>query len=246
MNACDGPVQGFLVYGLPVIKEGDDLASLIGSSFQIQDGDVICIASTIVAKSEGRFRNLKDYYPDPRTIEIAKAIGKDPRFVQAVLDESAEILLDRPFILSVTRFGHTGVNAGIDQSNVGDDRILLLPLDPRASAERVRSRLGKDCAVIITDTCGRPFRCGVTGVAIGWSGIAALRDWRGVPDMHGRMLEITLEAIADEIAGMANLLIGEGGDGTPVAVIRGLKYPRSGGSLFMPEGKDVIRPYLKR
>ena len=246
MNACDGSIQGFLVYGLPVVKEDDDLASLIRSHFQIQEGDVVCIASTIVAKSEGRFRKLDDYYPGPRATRIANTIEKDPRFVQAVLDESVEILLEKPFILSVTRFGHIGVNAGIDQSNVGEDRILLLPLDPQSSAERIRSRLGKDCAVIITDTCGRPFRCGVTGVAIGWSGIAALRDWRGVPDMNGRKLEITLEAIADEVAGMSNLLMGEAGDGTPVAVIRGLKYPRSGGSLFMPEEKDVIRPYLKR
>jgi coenzyme F420-0:L-glutamate ligase / coenzyme F420-1:gamma-L-glutamate ligase len=199
-----------------------------------------------VAKSEGRFRNLEDYNPCPRATRIAKAIEKDPRFVQAVLDESAEILFEQPFILSLTTFGHIGVNAGIDQSNVGEGRILLLPKDPQASAEQIRSRLGKDCAVIITDTCGRPFRCGVTGVAIGWSGIAALRDWRGVADMHGRKLEITLEAIADEIAGMANLLIGEAGDGTPVAVMRGLNYPRSGGCLFMPEEKDVIRPYLKR
>jgi coenzyme F420-0:L-glutamate ligase/coenzyme F420-1:gamma-L-glutamate ligase len=246
MNACDGPIQGFLVYGLPVVKEDDDLASLIRSHFQIQEGDVVCIASTIVAKSEGRFRKLDDYYPGPRATRIANTIEKDPRFVQAVLDESVEILLEKPFILSVTRFGHIGVNAGIDQSNVGEDRILLLPLDPQSSAERIRSRLGKDCAVIITDTCGRPFRCGVTGVAIGWSGIAALRDWRGVPDMNGRKLEITLEAIADEVAGMSNLLMGEAGDGTPVAVIRGLKYPKSGGSLFMPEEEDVIRPCLKR
>ena len=230
MNACDGPIQGFLVYGLPVVKEDDDLASLIRSHLQIQEGDVVCIASTIVAKSEGRFRKLDDYYPGPRATRIANTIEKDPRFVQAVLDESVEILLEKPFILSVTRFGHIGVNAGIDQSNVGEDRILLLPLDPQSSAERIRSRLGKDCAVIITDTCGRPFRCGVTGVAIGWSGIAALRDWRGVPDMNGRKLEITLEAIADEVAGMSNLLMGEAGDGTPVAVIRGLKYPRSGGA----------------
>jgi len=246
MNACDGSIQGFLVYGLPVVKEDDDLASLIRSHFQIQEGDVVCIASTIVAKSEGRFRKLDDYYPGPRATRIANTIEKDPRFVQAVLDESVEILLEKPFILSVTRFGHIGVNAGIDQSNVGEDRILLLPLDPQSSAERIRSRLGKDCAVIITDTCGRPFRCGVTGVAIGWSGIAALRDWRGVPDMNGRKLEITLEAIADEVAGMSNLLMGEAGDGTPVAVIRGLKYPRSGGCLFMPEDEDVIRPCLKR
>jgi coenzyme F420-0:L-glutamate ligase/coenzyme F420-1:gamma-L-glutamate ligase len=245
MGAGDMPVQGYLVYGMPVIKEGDDLASFIESHFQLQDGDVVCIASTIVAKSEGRFRSLDDYNTSPRAIRIASAIGKDSRFIQAVLDESAEILLEQPFILSVTRFGHIGVNAGIDQSNVGEGRILLLPQDPQASAERIRSRLGKDCAVMITDTCGRPFRCGVAGVAIGCSGVASLRDWRGEADMNGRKLEITLEAIADEIAGMANLLMGEAGDRTPVTVIRGLKYPRSGGSLFMPKEKDVIRPYLK-
>ncbi len=166
---------------------------------------------------------------------IARGIGKDPRFVQAVLDESVEVLLDRPFLLVVTRFGHTGVNAGIDQSNVGDERILLLPENPSKSAERLRASLGKDCAVIITDTCGRPFRTGVAGVAVGWSGIAALRDWRGECDMHGKVLEITLEAIVDEIAAAANLLMGEAGDGTPAVVFRGLKYPRSGGDVFMAE-----------
>jgi coenzyme F420-0:L-glutamate ligase/coenzyme F420-1:gamma-L-glutamate ligase len=238
-------VQCYLVRGMPVIKEGDDLASLIDSLFELSDGDVICIASTIVAKSEGRFRNLEDYRPSPRAAQIAAAIGKDSRFVQAVLDESKEVLLEKPFILSVTKFGHIGVNAGIDQSNVGRGRILLLPQDPQASAQRIRSKLCKDCAVIITDTCGRPFRCGVTGLAIGWSGIAALRDWRGERDIHGKQLEITLEAIADEIAGMANLLMGEAGDGTPVAVFRGLQCPCTSESVFMPEDKDVIRSRLK-
>ncbi len=238
-------MQGFLIYGLPVIKEGDDLASLIESRFELQNGDILCIASTIVAKSEDRFRRLEDYEPSPRAIKIAQSLSKDPRFVQAVLDESEDILLDYPFLLSVTKFGHIGVNAGIDQSNVGDGRILLLPENPGTSAERIRKRLSKDCAVIITDTCGRPFRCGVAGVAVGWSGITALRDWRGEPDIHGRILEITLEAIVDEIAGMANMLIGEAGDATPVAVFRGLKYSRSGGSLFRPKGLDVIRHHLK-
>lgn len=240
-------VRCYLVHGLPVIEEGDDLASLIESQFELHDGDIVSIASTVVAKSEGRFRDLGDYKPGPRAVRIADAVGKDPRFVQAVLDESAQVLLETPFLLVRTRFGHIGVNAGIDQSNVGGgDRILLLPKDPTASAEEVRSRLARDCAVIITDTCGRPFRCGVSGVAIGCAGIAGLRDWRGEPDMHGRKLEITLEAIADEIAGMANLLIGEAGAKTPVAVFRGMKYPRSGGSLFMPEDKDVITPHLKK
>jgi coenzyme F420-0:L-glutamate ligase / coenzyme F420-1:gamma-L-glutamate ligase len=147
----------------------------------------------------------------------------------------------------VTRFGHVGVNAGIDQSNVGDTRILLLPEDPSTSAKGLRANLGKDCAVIITDTCGRPFRSGVAGVAVGWAGIAALRDWRGERDLHGKALEITLEAVVDEIAAAANLLMGEAGDGTPAVVFRGLRYPRSGiDSVFMAEDKDVIRPRLKR
>jgi coenzyme F420-0:L-glutamate ligase / coenzyme F420-1:gamma-L-glutamate ligase len=239
-------MQGYVICGLPIIKEGDDIALLVKSLFDFQDGDVLCLASTIVAKSEGRFRELKSYHPTDRAALIAQNVGKDPRFVQAVLDEAAEVLLDQPFLLVVTRFGHVGVNAGIDQSNVGDARILLLPEDPSASAERLRANLGKDCAVIITDTCGRPFRSGVAGVAIGWAGIAALRDWRGMRDMHGKALEITLEAIVDEIAAAANLLMGEAGDGTPAVVFRGLQYPRTGGdSVFMAEDKDVIRPRLK-
>jgi len=238
-------MQGYLIRGLPIIQEGDDIASMVQSLFELQDGDVLCLASTIVAKSEGRFRNLEGYLPSSRATAIASALGKDPRFVQAVLDESAEVLLDRPFLLVVTGFGHICVNAGIDQSNVGEGRILLLPENPNASAAALRARLGKDCAVIITDTCGRPFRSGVAGVTIGWAGLAALKDWRGERDMHGKVLEITLEAIVDEIAGMANLLMGEAGDGTPAVVFRGLRYPRCGGSVFMPKDKDVIRPRLK-
>jgi coenzyme F420-0:L-glutamate ligase/coenzyme F420-1:gamma-L-glutamate ligase len=239
-------MQGHVIRGLPIIKEGDDIASLIKSLFDFQDGDVLCLASTIVAKSEGRFRELESYHPTERAFAISRNVGKDPRFVQAVLDESDEVLLDQPFLLVATRFGHVGVNAGIDQSNVGDARILLLPENPAGSAKRLRTELGKDCAVIITDTCGRPFRTGVAGVAIGWAGIAALRDWRGEQDLHGKALEITLEAIVDEIAAMANLLMGEAGDGTPAVVFRGLEYPCSGdSSIFMAEEKDVIRPRLK-
>jgi len=238
-------MQGYIIRGLPIIKEGDDVASLVKSLFEFQDGDVLCLASTIVAKSEGRFRDLESYEPGARAGTIAREIGKDPRFVQAVLDESVEVLLDLPFLLVVTRFGHIGVNAGIDQSNVGDERILLLPENPCKSAERLRAGLGKDCAVIITDTCGRPFRTGVAGVAVGWSGIAALRDWRGECDLQGKVLGNTLEAIVDEIAAAANLLMGEAGDGTPAVVFRGLKYPRSGGDVFMAGDKDVIRRRLK-
>ncbi|NYT02902.1 MAG: coenzyme F420-0:L-glutamate ligase [Methanosarcinales archaeon] len=235
----------YLVRGLPRIREGDDLASMIESRVDLMDGDVVCLASTIVAKAEGRAFFLDDFAPSSRAMEIAEPLGKDPRFVQAVMDESREILLDSPFLLVVTSFGHICVNAGIDQSNVDQGRILLLPRDPSASAERIRRGLSRDCAVIITDTCGRPFRRGVGGVAIGWSGIAPLKDWRGQQDLSGRPLEITLEAIVDEIAGMANLMMGEAGGGTPAVVIRGLDYPRSGDTLFRPVDEDVIRRRLR-
>lgn len=240
-------LQGYVVEGLPIIKPGDDIAALIESLFNIQDGDILCLASTVVAKSEGRLRTLESYRPSERAERIARQVGKDSRFVQAVLDESADVLLEKPFLLTKTRFGHIGVNAGIDQSNVGGGRILLLPEDPSRSAERLRRSLNKNCAVIITDTCGRPFRCGVTGVAIGWAGISALQDWRGKRDMHGKVLEITLEAVVDEIASAANLLMGEAGDGTPAIVFRGLRFPSGGkSSVFMPEDRDVIRPFLRR
>ena len=240
-------MQCYVIRGLPIIRQGDDIASLVNSLFDFQDGDVLCLASTIVAKSEGRFRKLESYSPTARAKEIASQIGKDPRFVQAVLDESVDVLLDKPFLLVRTRFGHIGVNAGIDQSNVGDGRILLLPEDPGKSARLLRERLERDCAVIITDTCGRPFRFGVAGVAIGWAGMAAVRDWRGQRDLHGKALEITLEAVTDEMAAAANLLMGEAGDGTPAVVLRGLSYPRAGeDSVFMPEEIDVIRPLLRR
>ncbi len=246
MSEPAASLKGYLIRGLPIIKEGDDIPTLIQSLFEIEDGDVICLASTIVAKSEGRMRHLDDYQPSSHAIEAARDLGKDPRFVQAVFEESSDILIERPFLLTVTHFGHIGVNAGIDQSNVGDEMILLLPKDPCSSAQRLRQALGRDCAVIITDTCGRPFRNGVAGVAVGWSGIAALRDWRGELDIHGRALSITQEAIADEIAAAANLLMGEAGDLTPAVVFRGLKYPRSGDDLFRAKEKDIIRSRLNR
>lgn len=238
-------ISGHLVREMPLVKEGDDLASMVEDRFTLQDDDVICIASTIISKSEGRFRRLEDYFPCAQALSLAQRLNKDPRFVQAVIEESKDLLVDYPFLLTVTKFGHIGVNAGIDKSNVEEDHILLLPQDPQSSAEQIRSRLSKDCAIIITDTCGRPFRCGIAGVAIGWAGIGALRDWRGEYDLHDQVLEITQEAIVDEIAAMANLLLGEGSGGTPVAIFRGLKYPRSGGEIFRPKDMDVIRSRIK-
>jgi coenzyme F420-0:L-glutamate ligase/coenzyme F420-1:gamma-L-glutamate ligase len=245
-------LQGYIIQGLPVIREGDDLTSLIESLFEIQDGDVLCIASTIVAKSEGRFRDLDDYRPGPRAVGIAQDLGKDARFVQAVLDESDEILLERPFLLAVTRFGHVGVNAGIDQSNVGspDDppRALLLPVDPDGSAAILRKRLsqsfGVPVAVIISDSFGRAWRRGTCGVAIGAAGLPSLMDLRGAPDLFGRELQVSVTGHADEIAAAASLVMGQGAEGQPVVIVRGLTWrgpDNAASELVRPAAEDMFR-----
>lgn len=245
-------VTFFPVEGLPLIKEADDLASLIYESFSLENDDVVVICSTIVSKAEGRVRKLDDYEPSPQAVRIAKKVGKQPEFVQAVLDESEDILLEEPFLLVKAKFGNVCINAGIDASNVEEGKIILPPMNPDESAERIRKRLeelsGKKLAVIITDTNGRCFRKGVIGVAIGVSGLSALKDWIGKRDLFGNVLEVTVECIADEIAGMANLLMGEGGDGIPVVVVRGLKIEGNGSAreIYRTEEEDIIRKSLKR
>jgi len=147
-------------------------------------------------------------------------------------------------MLAVTQFGHITVNAGIDRSNVPDADLLLLPEDPQASAKRVHDTLG--CRVVVTDTSGRPFRYGQRGVAIGWAGMPAVRDWRGETDRDGRELEATKQAVVDELAAAANLVTGEGDGGTPVAVIRDWEFGEHDGTddLFREESDDLIRPAL--
>ncbi len=167
-------VEVFPVKGLPLIKEGDDLAELITSRVGLEDGDVLVVCSTVVSKAEGRVGRLDDFKPSERAKEIAKRIGKPAEFVQAVLEESEEVLLDFPFLLVKAKFGNVCVNAGIDASNVEEGWILLPPLNPDKSAEKLRSRIqeltGKRVGVIITDTNGRCFRKGVVGFAIGIAG----------------------------------------------------------------------------
>ncbi|MFC6764296.1 coenzyme F420-0:L-glutamate ligase, partial [Natrinema soli] len=169
------------VADLPEIRPGDDIAELVADRATLEPGDVLTVASTIVSKTEGRTANLEDYPVSGRAQEIADRIAeladeeKDPRFAQAVLEESTELLIDAPFLLTETRFGHICVNAGIDRSNVPDHDLLLLPKRPTESAERIRAGLEQrgieDVAVIVTDTCGRPFRHGQRGVALGWAGM---------------------------------------------------------------------------
>jgi len=239
------------VEGMPLIKKGDDLAALVCDKVALEDGDVIAICSTVVSKAEGRIRRLKEYHPSDEAIRIAEKVGKPAEFVQAVLDESDEILIDEPFLLVKAKFGNICVNAGIDASNVEDGSIILPPLNPDESAERIRKGIerlsGKRVGVIITDTNGRCFRRGVVGVAIGVSGIRVMKNWIGEKDLFGNVLEVTIECVADEIAGMANLLMGEGGDGIPAIVIRGLEIKGEGGAneVYREESEDIIRRSLK-
>ncbi|MXV61406.1 coenzyme F420-0:L-glutamate ligase [Natronorubrum sp. JWXQ-INN-674] len=245
------------VAGLPEIRPGDDIADLVADRAALEPGDVLTVASTIVSKAEGRTVDLEDYPVSGRAQEIADRIEriageeKDPRFAQAVLTESTELLIDAPFLLTETRFGHICVNAGIDRSNVPDHDILLLPKKPTESAERIRSGLAErgyeDVAVIVTDTCGRPFRHGQRGVALGWAGMPASRDWRGELDRDGHELGVTVQSVVDELASAANLVTGEGAGGTPAVVVRDWDFGDHDGSneLFRAVEDDLVRQALR-
>ncbi len=244
-------IRVYVIENVPEIREGDDIGKILSNLFRFEDGDVLAVCSTIVSKAEGRIRRLEDYEPSERALRLAEKIGKDPRFVQAVLEESEEVLIEEPFLLVKAKFGNVCVNAGIDQSNVESGYILLPPKDPDESAERIRRRIaeesGKDVGVIITDTNGRCFRKGVVGFAIGSSGVEVLRDWRGKVDLYGNVLEVTVECVADEIAAFANLLMGEGDNGTPAVVFRGLNVSGRGKAkdLYRSEEEDVISRKLR-
>lgn len=244
-------MDAFAVDGLPEVRPGDDIAAMVDERVTLGPDDVVCVASTVVSKAEGRQADLDAFPAGERARSIADRLGdlagerRDPRFAQAVIEESEELLLTVPFMLTVTRFGHVGVNAGIDRSNVPDADLLLLPEDPTASAERLHRRL--DTPVVVTDTSGRPFRYGQRGVAIGWAGLPAARDWRGERDRTGREMSATVQAVVDELAATANLLTGEGAGGTPVAVIRDWTFGDHDGddSLFRDEEDDIVRAALR-
>lgn len=252
MDILQERVEFIPVKGLPIIKKGDDIAKMIAERIELKDEDIIVICSTIVSKSEGRVRKLSDYKPSSLAIELSMKIGKPAEFVQAVIEESEEILIREPFLLVKAKYGNICINAGIDSSNIEKGSILLPPINPDESAERIRRRLqeltGKKLGVIITDTNGRCFRKGVVGIAMGIAGIYAMRDWRGKSDLYNNVLEVTVECIADEIAAFANLIMGEAGDGIPAVVVRGLKILGNGSvrEIYRSEEEDVIRRCLKK
>ena len=242
----------FAVPDVPEVHPGDDIGALVGERVDLREDDVVCVASTVVSKAEGRSADLESFPAGPRARELADVLAEhgptdpDPRFVQAVLEESTEILMTAPFLLTETRFGHVGVNAGIDRSNVPDADLLLLPTHPSENASRIRDGIGAD-HVIVTDTCGRPFRHGQRGVAIGWAGLKPGRDWRGETDRDGRELGVTVESVVDELAAAANLVAGEGDGGTPAVVIRGFEWGDHAGDddHFRDVETDYVRQAIR-
>ncbi len=215
---------------LPEVLPGDDLGELIAHAASPlgtpQDGDVLVVAHKVVSKSEGRVRLLGDVKPSERAVQLAQALRKDPRHVQVVLEESAEVLrAERGVLICVTHHGLVCANAGVDASNVpGEDAVLMLPRDPDGSARTLRARvaqlLGAWPAVLITDSFGRAWRNGQTDVAIGAAGLHPLDDWRGRRDAHGRELQASWIAVADELAGAADLTRTKDGL-QPVVLVRG-------------------------
>ncbi len=238
------------VEGIPIIHEGDNFPAFIAESLAIEDGDILCVASSAYSKSKGYMRTLADITPTERADTIAKKCGEDPRFIQAVLDESDDIIIDYPFILCSLPHGHVGVRAGIDHSNVEDGLIIVLPPHPMEAADDIRQEIrritGKDIRVILTDTCGRSFRRGQTGTAIGWSGMPAIQDYRGDTDLFGHVLEITEEAVVDEIAGFANFMMGESNRGVPAVIFRNAPYWKGHDNLYFSPEEDITRKAMKK
>lgn len=210
--------------GLPEVHPGDDLAQLIaGTGTELAATDVLVVAHKVVSKAEGRLVNLADVTPGGRARQLAADHGKDPRHVEVVLSEAAQLVrADGGRLICRTRHGFVCANAGVDQSNAAEpEQLVLLPLDPDASARRLRAQLPGHPAVVITDSFGRAWRTGQCEVAIGVAGLEPLEDWRGKPDAAGRELHATLIAIADEAAAAADLVRGKDSR-EPAVRVRGL------------------------
>ena len=255
--------------GLPPVRPGDDPGALLADALarareSLRDGDVVVIAQKIVSKAEGRTVRLADVVPSPRALELAARTEKDPRAVEAILGESVEVVRAAPGVLIVeTRHGIVLANAGADMSNVEhdeeDDRLLLLPEDPDASADRLRAALAAHASggggsgdsdgggsprigVIVADSVGRAWREGTVGLAIGVSGLPARLDRRGEPDLFGRPLHVTEVGVADSIASAASIVMGEGAEGRPAALVRGLSFEGRSEAERAGRARDLVRP----
>ena len=245
-----GELRVLPLLGIPEIEEGDDLAALLVEAAARTGGlaerDVLVVAQKVVSKEEGRFARLDEVEPSPEARELAG--GEDPRRIEVILRESRRVVRSRPpLVIAETRHGFVCASAGVDASNAkGPGTVVLLPLDPDASASRLRARIGEltghEVAVVVSDSFGRAWRTGTTDVALGVAGMTALLDLRGTRDAVGYELHATQIAVADEVAGAAELVMGKV-DGVPAAIVRGL-HPSGdgrGSDLVMPAERDLFR-----
>jgi coenzyme F420-0:L-glutamate ligase / coenzyme F420-1:gamma-L-glutamate ligase len=232
--------------GLPEVRPGDDISALILEAAERQGtplaaGDVLVVTQKIVSKAEGRLVALAEVKPGPEAARLAQETEKDPRVVELILRESRRIVRQvGPVLITETRHGFVCANSGVDASNVGRGLVTLLPEDPDRSAAEIRAglrkRAGLDVAVVISDTFGRPWREGHTNVAVGIAGMEAFVDYVGQVDPYGHDLRVSTLAVADELAGAAELVMGKL-SGVPAAIVRGYEYPKGSGTA-----RDMIRP----
>jgi coenzyme F420-0:L-glutamate ligase/coenzyme F420-1:gamma-L-glutamate ligase len=253
-----GRVEVVALEGIPEIEPGDDLASLIGDALErttgvlpLRSDDVIVVTQKVVSKAEGAIVDLTTVEPRAEAQEFAKRWDRDPRQIEVVLREARRVVrMEHGVLITETPHGFICANGGVDASNVGPESgqiVTLLPRDPDASARRIRTtvreRFGTDVPVIVSDSFGRPWRWGITDVAIGVSGLVPIEDLRGSPDADGRVMKSTIRASADEIASAAELAFGKTG-GRPVAVVRGAQPLLGDGSIadaLMPTEFDLFR-----
>ena len=240
------PVDGF-----PEVRPGDDLEGLIAGAIEdtLRSGDVLVVTHKIMSKAEGRLVDLRTVEPSALAKGYAARWGKDPRQIEVVFRESRRVVrMDRGVVISETHAGFVCANAGVDASNVpGEDTVCLLPVDPDASAAKLREalagRLGVEVPVVVSDSFGRAWRFGITDIAIGVAGMDPLADYRGRNDPHGYPMEASVLAVADEIAAAAELVMGKT-DGVPLAIVRGYAYEKGRGTgqdLLMPPERDMFR-----
>jgi coenzyme F420-0:L-glutamate ligase/coenzyme F420-1:gamma-L-glutamate ligase len=258
LRVAEGGIEAVAITGLGEIAPGDDLPALIADAvaaaqdlLPLRDDDVLVVTQKVVSKAEGAIVDLTTVEPRPEAVAFAQRWDRDARQVEVVLREARRVVrMANGVVITETRHGFVCANGGIDASNVGPasgNLVTLLPADPDASADAIRSairaRLGVDLPVIVSDSFGRPWRYGITDVAIGVSGLLPLDDLRGQPDADGRVMRSTIRAVADELASAAELALGKTA-GRPIALVRGAVFQRGEGRItdtLMPSEMDLFR-----
>jgi coenzyme F420-0:L-glutamate ligase / coenzyme F420-1:gamma-L-glutamate ligase len=246
-------IELIAVPGLPEIRQRDDLSRMIFAAARearlvFQSGDILVVAQKVVSKAEGRIARLSTVEPSEGAMQLAAKGGRDPRLVEIILRESRRIVREQPVLIVETHHGFVCANAGVDHSNVpGEDVVTLLPVDPDHSARQLAEALKrlsrKRIGVVISDTFGRPWRLGLTNVAIGAAGIPVLLDLRGTGDRNAKPLQATILALADDLAAAAGLVMGKR-DGLPAVIIRGYKYrpaQEPAAKIIRPAREDLFR-----